>query len=210
MEISTKFKEWSDSISDWLNEQVWFQELKTKWEELDPQSRTYLKFAGVGASFLLLILLVLTSIWSVYSLKRDLSDRRSLLNTIQTSNDEIRRLKETIPTAALQAAEGGGGDKEGGWHGYFESLATQAGLDKTSLSIEGEKAGPSTDQTKETFFDINLKHINIKQAVRYALALESGERPVKLRNLLIDTKSDPTGYLDATLAVSAFSLVVPK
>ena len=52
--------------------------------------------------------------------------------------------------------------------------------------------------------------MNIKQVVRYAASLESGSRPIKLRNLLIDTKTDPSGYLDATLALSAFTLVEQK
>jgi hypothetical protein len=92
------------------------------------------------------------------------------------------------------------------WHAYFESLAPNAGLDKSSLSVNSEKVGASNDQSKETLFDLNLKHVSIKQIVRFALALESGQKPIKLRNLSIDTKDDPAGYMDATLAISVFTL----
>jgi hypothetical protein len=36
-----------DAVTDFLNDQPWFQQLKQKWEELDPQSRTYLQIAAV-------------------------------------------------------------------------------------------------------------------------------------------------------------------
>ena len=62
------------------------------------------------------------------------------------------------------------------------------------------------DQAKEAMFDLKLKHVTIRQVVRYAFFLESGGKPVKLRNLTIDTKGDPSGYLDATLAVSGFAV----
>ena len=55
-----------------------------------------------------------------------------------------------------------------------------------------------------------VKHANIKQVVKFAQGLEAGARPVKLRDLIIDTKPDGSGYLDATLSVSAFSLVQAK
>jgi hypothetical protein len=205
MESSSKFREWMSSISDSLNEQVWFQELKTKWEELDPQSRVYLQFAAAGVAILLLLFFILSSIWRVYSLKSELSERRTLLHMLQSANDEVRKTRDTLPAGALQEAEG-----EGAWTPYFEGLAGASGLDRSLLSVSGEKAGTSTDQTKETLFDLSLKHVNIKQVVRYAFALENGQRPVKLRNLSIDTKNDPSGYLDATLAVSAFVPVVQK
>ena len=68
-----------------------------------------------------------------------------------------------------------------------------------------EKPGNPSELAKEALIDLTLKKINIKQAVRYAFNLEHGARPVKLRNLSIETKSDNPGYVDAVLAVSAFT-----
>jgi hypothetical protein len=204
MASESRVPEWMSSFSDKISEQVWFQQLKQKWEELDPQSRRYLVFAGIGGFLLAIIFVIFSSIWSVYSLKKELSEKRALLNMIQTANDEIRRLKESVPNAGNQVAEGGP------WAPYFESLAVNANVDKASLTVSAEKAGNSSEQTKEALIDLSLKHVNIKQLTRYALAVENGPRPVKLRNLVIDTKEDPTGYLDATLAVSAFNVVVNK
>ncbi len=207
MVSSSKFKEAMNSLNDFIQEQVWYQELKTKWEELDPKSQNYLRFALLGGGIFLVILMVFSFIWNVHSLKKNVSDRKTLLNTIQSANDEMRRLKESMPAAN---SRGGLGADEGPWLVYFENLAAGTGIDKGSLSVGGEKPGTSEDQSKETLFDLTLKHVNIKQVIRYAFSLENGQRPIKLRNLLIDTKSDPTGYMDATLAISAFTPVVPK
>lgn len=215
MEDSSKIKELLGSITDYLNEKVWFQELKTKWEELDPQSRSYLRFALFGGGVLGVMLLILTSIWSVHSLKKELSDRRSLLFTIQSANEEMRKLKESTPhlsaSGGFQTPGNFDTDPQGGpWTPYFESLALGSGVDKSSLTVGSEKPGTSTEQSKESLFDVSLKHVNIKQVVRYAFAIENGQRPVKLRNLSIDTTEGASGYLDTTLAISAFTPTVPK
>ncbi|MBI2711854.1 MAG: hypothetical protein HYX41_03165 [Bdellovibrio sp.] len=205
MESESKFKEWLQKAVDKLNEQSWFQEGKGKWDELDPQSKTYLKFAGVGLSVLFVLGLLINAVWSVHSLKSELLEKRALLTLVQSATDELRHLRETIPSAASSS-----GTETSGWNAYFETTAGSAGVEKSSLSIQGEKTGSSTEQSKEQLFELGLKHVNLKQIVRYAFMLESGQRPVKLRNLTIDTKGDHSGYLDASLAVSAFTLVTPK
>ena len=207
MEISSKIKESFDNIKEAIEGQQWYQELNSKWEELDPQSKTYLKFAAFGSFTLFLIVIVVSYMWGVHSLKRELSEKQALLTTLQSANDELNQLKGTLPSEAT-----GGGKETGPWPTYFESLATAAGVDKSAISVSPEKsgAGISSDMAKESLFDISLKHVNIKQVVRYSFSLENSQRPIKLRNLLIDTKSDPSGYMDATLSVSAFILMEPK
>ena len=206
-DLIAKIKEWLISVNTFLEEQVWYQELKSKWEELDPQSRLYLKFATFGSSILIVLIILLSVIWRVHSLKSELYEKRKLLTLIQSANDEMRRLKDSIPASSGTKI----GDKDSGpWPSYFELVAASAGVDKANLTISAEKAGTSGEQSKEALFDLSLKHINIKQAIRYALSLENGQRPIKLRNLSIDTKNTPDGYMDVTLAVSGFTLVVPQ
>ena len=202
MESDSRFHLWLTSISDWLNEQAWFQELKTKWEELDPQSRVYLKAATAGGTLLLTLIVVISSIWSVHSLKTELNDKQDLLTMIQSANEELRSLREQ--TANSPAASGG---PSGTWSNYFETVAANSGVDKSSMAVSDEAAGTTTDMAKETLYDVSLKHVSIKQIVRYAFGLESGARPVKLRNLSIDTHADPAGYMDASLSVSAFAMI---
>lgn len=188
-----------NTISDKLSEQEWFQQLKGKWEELDPQSRSYLKMAGFASGVLLFVYLTFSSLWGVHELKRELADKADLLGVVQGANEELRRLRE------------GGGSinaEVGNWNNYFESTAAQsAGIDKSMLTISAEKPGATSDVAKESMYDIAMKKVTIKQVVKYAFQLENGNRPVKVRNISINTNADPEGFMDATLAVSGFSLI---
>jgi hypothetical protein len=206
MENDSRFQQWLNSVTEWLNEQEWFGQLKAKWEELEPQNRVYVKAGGVVGGLLFLMMLVLSAVWSVHSLKNELADKTALVASIQSANDEMRRLKdETAGSAAASAGAAAGGG--GTWTSYFENVGNTVGVDKTSLTVSGDRAGAVTDQAKESLYDLSLKHVSIKQVVRYAFGVENGSRPVKLRNLSIDTHADPQGYMDATLAVSAFALI---
>jgi len=203
-----RIRETIQKISESLNEQQWFQELKAKWEELDPQSRTYLKFASAGGALLILLLTVFSFVWGVYSLKRELSEKNELLHVIQSANDELRRLREAAPTQG-EAAKG-----DTNWQASFEATAASLGIEKNSLVITPvEKAADKAaapELAKESLFDIQVKHVSIKQVIRFAYALEHGNKPVKLRNLFVDTGADPAGYMDAKLSVSAFTLPAAK
>lgn len=186
------------AVTDFLNEQAWFQQIKAKWEELDPQSRSYLKIAGGAATALLFLYLILSSVWGVHKLKKELSEKNDLLMMIQSANDEMHRLRNSGVTAAAPPA--------GTWPTYFDQVAASVGIDKSILTTSAEKPGTAGDVAKETLYDLSLKKATIRQVVKFAYQLENGGQPIKLRNLTIDTGGDMTGYLDATLAISAFTL----
>jgi type II secretory pathway component PulM len=201
--MGNKLKEAWTSFTDRITQAGWFQQLKAKWEELDPQSRLYLKAGGGVAAVLLTFTLVGTSLWSVHKLKVEYTEKQELLNTIQTAYEELRRLRDSTSGAAAA----GGAATQGGWQGYLETLAGTSGIDKAAMTISSEKSGAATDTAKESLFDVSIKHVGIKQVIRLTHAIESGNRPVKLRNLTIETQSDPQGYLNATLSLSGFALV---
>jgi hypothetical protein len=204
MENESRVARFFRELGEKLNEQVWFQQLKSKWDELDPQSRLYLRYAATAGAMLLAVGLVFSSWLSVRGLKKELAEKNDLLVLIQSANDEMRRLKDAVPRAATGGRPGETPDAP--WPAYLESTASTAGIDKSVLTVGAEKAGASSDQAKESLIDLQLKRVSIKQVVRYAFYLENGARPVKLRNLAIDTQGDPEGYMNATLSVSAFSL----
>lgn len=213
MPSKQEIKDQLRSAFDSLKETEAAQQVKAKWEELDPQSRIYLKFAAYGGGVLFAFSLILSAVWGVHSTKSDYLQKRQLLNEIQLANDEIRRLKDTLPPSAQQASAPGSAQSlkaNEPWSTHFETIASQSTIDKSSLVISPEKAGTVGDQTREALYDIALKHVSIKQVVRMAFNLENGSRPVKLRNLAIDTNADPEGFMDATLSISAFTVVIPK
>jgi hypothetical protein len=206
----SKIGEFFVQIRDNISEQQWFQELKGKWEELDPQSRTNLKLGGMGAGILLLGYLLLNLTWSVHAIKKDYTDKQELLTLIENATDQMRKVQELHPNLAPNP-----GDEKDDWNAYLQQTAGGNGIDKAVLTISppktvGPTPAPGTQGTLESEIDVAMKHVSIKQVIRFAFALENGSKPIKLRNLTIDTGSDPTGYMDATLTVSAFTLASNK
>lgn len=193
------------SFKDWLAEQEWAQEIKTKWEELDAETRTYLKMGAAAGGVLLVLGTFLGLGLKNRSLKSELREKQKLLTFLQESNDELRKLKEVIPPQGSSEANSGTAGGQA-WQPFFDLQAAQAGIDRAAISYSNEKLGPSGLFAKETQFDITLSHVNLKQVVRFSYGLENGGKPVKLRSLTIDTKGDPSGYLDASLQVSGFLL----
>jgi len=208
MENNSAAGTWFSRLSDRLNDQVWFQQLKGKWDELDPQNKKYLQTALVIVVSLLIMFVVFGSFYKVHKLKKEVAEKNELLQLIQNANDEMRKLREATPGAAIGGRAGE--QKNAPWGTYFESIAVASGLEKTTLTTSTEKPGNTGDLAKEYLYDISLKHVTIRQIVRFAFYLENGARPVKLRNITIDTKSDPTGYMDTTLSISAFTLKSSK
>jgi hypothetical protein len=190
-------------LAERITEQAWYQQAKAKWwDDLDPQSRGYLQKAFWIGGALLIASVVIGSIWSVRSLKAELNEKTELLTQIQSASEELRRTRD---------AGGGGMDTDSGpVSGYLESQAQGAGIDRGAVAVGEERSaspggGKKDDPgTKESFVDVTLKKVNIKQVVRYAHALENGSRPIKVRSLSIDTEPDLSGYMNATLALSAF------
>lgn len=194
-----KIEEWISTASDTLTEQQWYQELRSKWDELDPQSKGYFKLGLSLLTVLAITFNLISAVWKAHSLKSELEEKNGLVNFIRTSNDEIHRLKDSLPMG------GGAETGSGPWLTYFESLATGINLDKANLSVQSERAGVSTDYSKETLIELKIKQANVKQLANFLKAIETGSRPVKVRNLQVTPQADQSGYLDAVLALSGFN-----
>ena len=187
------------SLLDRIAEQTWFQELKGKWDELDPQSKNILRAGLALGAVSLVILLIISAIWSVHQTKSELADKNSLLQLIQNSNDELKQLKAKIPTTALTP------EKElSSWNSYLENILLTLGIPKENFNITDERPGQSTDYSKEMYFEITIKRMNVKQLVKIVQNLEKGSRAAKLRNLSVEEKLEGSGELDAVLHLSTF------
>lgn len=205
MEFQNKLNQAITKMTEWLQEQAWFQQLKAKWDELDPQMKFYgkLGFMGVGALFVLGAFGFFVS--SVYRVRSDYSEKLELVRFMQSANEELDKLKKFTGGPAAS-----GYTSSAPWSAHIETVAATIGIDKTVFSLTNEKALEKVGDMKETTFDVALKHITIRQLVRFAFALESGSRPIKLRNLIVDTKNDPSGYLDVTYSLSGFASTATK
>lgn len=190
------------SLGDWFREQTWFQQVRGKWDEIDPQNRLYIQLGGATAVFGTLLLLLVSALVSMGVLKREVSEKRELLSILQSATDELRRLRDSRGAGVDTASAGA-------WTPYLQSIASKAGVDSANLTLGSEKQGQQTDLASEALFDLTLKKVSIRQVVRLAHTLETGTRPVKIRQMQIDTKADPEGYMDATISISAFSWTSP-
>jgi hypothetical protein len=203
MENESRIGQMIEKAREWISEQEWFQELKGKWDELDPQSRTYARFGAAGVGVLVFFLVILSSLWSVSSLKSELLGKQELLDQLQSAGEELSRLK------GESMGMGETGEKPN-WPAFVTDKAGRAGIDGSAVEVSAEKPGESKGETRETMFDIQVKHVSIKQVVRLAFNLETAEKPVKVKTLTIDTKADPEGYMDAMLSVSAFYIAAEQ
>jgi hypothetical protein len=192
------------SINEKLADQEWYQQAKAKWDELDPQSRTNALLGAAAGVVLLLLLIVGSFVAKAHGLRSELAEKLELLEALQSGGDELKRLKDSNSAGAAGAAS------TAPWSAYLEGMAASSGVDKASLTLSNEKPGKSSEQGKEALIDLAVKHVSIRQVVRLAYQLETGARPVKIRNLLVDTKADPTGYMDATYSLSGFALITEK
>lgn len=191
---------WSEAMAK-LDEQAWYQELKEKWEQLDARQRMQVQIGAAAAATLLVLAVIGSTWWGVRRQRLDMFDTERLLTEVRLANDELGRLRES------GAAGGAAPEGESPIAAYVEQLAQGAGIAPESLDIGAEQPAPATagGVTQESLFQVSLKKVNLRQVVRLAFQLENGARPVKLRNLTVDTKMDPEGYMDAKLALSSFA-----
>jgi hypothetical protein len=217
MALSESLSSAAGKISEKLGEQVWFQELKLKWQELDPGLRANLALLTAGLSAIALGGLLLYGGVTASRMQSEYEEKSELLEVLARAGEELRQLKSsgiTLPS----------GSAEGDWPSYFEQLATSAGIDRAALSLtpektaapagsgtaakgkQGDSQGSLLGGTQETTLEIAVKGVPLRQLTRFAHLLETGERPVKIRDLVIEGKGEPSTPLNAQLTVSAFTI----
>ena len=183
-----------------IQEQAWFQQLRAKWDELDAQSKIYLQWAGSAAGVLLVGWIFFGTLWQVHRLKSDIQQRDELIRLVQSANEEMSELKSQIPSNAASGAS------TQSLKDYLTGIASTANVPATTLEVAAEKAGSNREGPKETLAQVTLKKVNVSQMIRFIFQMENGSRPIKLRNLSVETHSDQSGYLDVILQVSSFTL----
>lgn len=209
MENESRFSEMSRNFSDKIQDQVWFQQLKVKWDELDARAKIGIKYISLIGGSVLIVGLVGTNLYSVAEKKRDIDERLGLISKIQSSQDELKRLRDV--TARFS------GKDEQPWAEFLQGKAPVSGFDPSIIKIVSEKAVTSAKDSKatsapvingpeETIIEADIKHINVRQLVKFIHEVENGGRTVKVRRLQVDTNPDASGFLDAKLIVSAFKL----
>jgi len=218
MESDSRMKQALRSFSDKIQDQVWFQQLKVKWDELDARTKMALKTLSLIGGGALGIGLVGMNLYAVAQKKSEIDERMALIQKIQSAQDELKRLREV--TSRLN-----GGDTQP-WAEFLQSKAAPAGFDATSIEVTSEKIvgvaaapAPAAKDAKgknvepapatgpeETVIEASVKHVNVRQLTKFVHEVENGGRTVKVRRLQVDTNPDESGFLDASVNLSAFRI----
>jgi|GEM_PF-675514 len=224
MENESKFGRMIQTLSDKTQDQVWYQQGKAKWDELDVRAKMAVKYALLIGSAALIVGLVGTSLYSVAAQKQEIEEKLGLIQKITSAQDELRRLKD------VTSRFNGAGDQP--WGQFLQEKAVPAGIAADAVVIvseavvgavatpvatpkssaksakdkEKEIAPASSIIPEETVIEASLKKINVRQLTKFVNEIENGGRTVKVRRLQVDTHPDESGYLDATVVVSAFRL----
>lgn len=218
MENNSRLGQLFQRVSDKIQDQPSYQQLKAKWDELDPKSRTVLKVLVLGGGSLALVLFLGNSIMAVQDQKQEIEDRLALIQKIQSSQEELRKLREM--TAGISGGDGSP------WSGYLESLAVSAGIAGGTLAVGPEQVATPPKEAKkpaagakdkdaapvadtapvETLVEVVAKKINVRQLVKFVYAVENGNRTAKVRQMRVNTDPEENGYMDVTLEVSGFTI----
>lgn len=186
-------------ISDSIASQVWFQELKSKWEQLDSSQQTKVKFGSAGAAILAVFGIILSFGLNSLSLKNELKNKRDLLTLLAQANDEIKSTVNDSDSTSTQS-------QTVQWKKHIETLTSQLLINPSQIEWKEEKRIASQNPTQlETWLEFKLSEIELRQLVKLCITLETNQPPLKVRSLIIDSSRNK-GKVLASFAVSGFEV----
>ncbi len=199
--ITEKLKGIGAGISDFLNEQSWFQELRAKWDELEPESRKALQIGMLAISGGTVFFVTFQFASSVSDTRTEFRDKRHMLQLVRTAGSAASSGTQRLPPKA-----------ESNPRAHLEELVGSAGIQPTSLKIEQEREGSTTTVLEERWLDAEISHVNLRQIVQLAVQAENGSQPIKIRRLEISAHPSDggKGFLNARFSLSYFNAADEK
>ncbi len=198
-DLKSKINDFWDNIT----ESEPYQELEAKWDELDSRVKFNIQLGAMGLVVFGIIFSVFAGMGRVNELKRNIEEKDTLIGYLQNSADEIKRLRtQSASNLSISAASMNLNE-------IAESTLPASNIDPSRAEISPERQGNEDKNAKEVLVDVKFTQVNIRQIVKFMYNItQSGKaKSVYIRDLNIDTKEDPTGYMDAALTVAGF---VPK
>ncbi|MBI2606262.1 MAG: hypothetical protein HYW49_09305 [Deltaproteobacteria bacterium] len=183
-----------------IKESEAYHQVKAKYDELDSQTKLYINLGIIAAILLVVVISVIGGVAKVSGLASDINRRDELIGYLQISADHLKQLKEK------QEAAQGNADVSSPLPTFIENVSTNTGLNPEKLVLGLEKPGQEMKEAKEALIEVKLTQINLKQLARllFNLTDQGSARNLNIRDLTIDTKGDPTGYLDAAFMVATY------
>ena len=190
-----------------LEDQVWFQQIKAKYDELPPQTKYTLKLSCFSAIIASFGFVVFTLAVGAIEKKNEYQEKLALIQKISNSQDELRRLKETTSRAHAE------GDTTP-WNDYLQGQISSLGIEAEGVSVSTPKKAPSNPKSptliESADIDVTLKKMNIRQLVKLIFNIENGSRIAKIKQMNVTAQPDESGYLDLTMTVTGYTLAKAK
>lgn len=183
-----------------IRESELYQDLKSKYDELDSQKKLWINLGAAGACVLLVLSTIFGGMAKVNSLQNEIDEHEELIGYLQRSGDSLKQLK------AQQTTSRGSVDVTSPLPAFVETIVTSSGLDKGKVEIGPEKAGKEEKDVREALVEVKLTQVNLRQVTRllFNLTDQGAPRNLNIKDLSIDTKGDAAGYLEALITVAAY------
>lgn len=198
VKVETAINDFVKSASEWLTEQSWFDDLKMRWQDLDPQSRGYFKLGALGVGILIGLFSVVSILSGVTGARSDYYARVDVVGVLESATAEMKTLKRKTGVDT-------GTENPTPWSERFGRIATESSIDPSSMIVGPETPGKQSDLVKEGLFDLSFKNITIRQLVGFLLKLQTSGHPARLDSIEINTVG-AEGYLDAKTRVTALTV----
>ena len=177
-----------------------YQQLKLKYDELDSQTKLYVNLGTLGGVIFAVFLSLVISMAKLNGLKSEINDREELIGYLQRSSDQIKQAQ------AAQRNSNNTGDTTSPFGTLVNNALQTLNIDPAKAEVGSEHPGTQTKTAAETLLDVKLTQVNLRQiqALLFTLGEEGAPRSVSFKDLTVDTKGDPSGWMDANFVVSTW------
>ncbi|MBI3541792.1 MAG: hypothetical protein HY075_00755 [Deltaproteobacteria bacterium] len=189
-----------DNLWEKLRESEAYQQVRVKYDELDSQAKLYVNLGAVAAVVLAVFLSLVIAMARLNGLKSEINDREETIGYLQRSADTIKQLKAKQNSSSARA------DVSSPLATFVGNVLSGTRLDPSKAEIGAEHQGTQDKESVEVLVDVKLTQVNLRQIQQFLFSLvdQGSARNLNIKELNIDTKGDPSGWMDATLVVSNF------
>jgi len=178
-----------------LKEQEWYQQIQNSYQQLSPEQQNYVKWGSISSIAIIGIYFTWSIVQSSNSIKSEYFEKQELVQQLNQSSDEIRRLKGQNSGVSQNATAN--------WKTSMQSFAATQGLPPDSVDVTKETPGISQNVIQETLLEVQLKGLGIRQLVPILFQMEHAQPPMKLKGINIESNASD-GMLNAKLNLSGY------
>lgn len=176
-----------------------FQQIKGKYDELDSEAKLYVNLGAVALVVFLVFMTLLLSMAKLNRMKSEINDREELIGYLQRSSDQIRQLK-------AQQTSSRAADVTSPLPTLIGNVVSNVRIDEAKVEVGTERTGTQDKESMEQLVDVKMTQVNLRQINQFLFSLteQGAARGLNIKDLIIDTKGDPSGWMDASMTVASF------